>query len=138
MLDALWARFGLTTREAQTKLTALKRAYSTSLMEHSVEVERLVNIAYADLTDRQRQDMALDQFASTLGHVALQRHPLAVQPVDLAPMVRAGNEYLSLQVTQARIGRIQQFKSHEPWSYRHHTRAKPGPPRVQALRSEKV
>jgi hypothetical protein len=100
--DALRARFGLITREARTKLTALKKTYNTSLMEHSVEVERLVNIAYVSLNERQRRDMAMDQFASTLGHVALQRHLLAVQPVDLAAMIRAGNEYLSLQVTQPR------------------------------------
>jgi hypothetical protein len=104
-MEALRLRFGLTAREARAKLTVIRRDYDTALQDHNVEIERLVDIAYADLTPRQRREMALDLFATTLGHLQLQRHLLAVAPVDLSQMVKAGNEYLQLQPSHPKGGR---------------------------------
>ena len=58
----LKARFGMTTKEAQTKLAGLRRTCRTTLQEHAMEVERLTNIAYLDLLDYTRQEMAVDTF----------------------------------------------------------------------------
>ena len=46
---ALRARFGLSPREARSRLGVLRKDSRTSLQEHASEVERLVNIAYGDL-----------------------------------------------------------------------------------------
>ena len=116
VLAALRSRFGLTVREARAKLTIMRRDYNTPLQEHSVEIERLVDIAYSDLNHRQKQEMTLDLFATTLGHVQLQRHLLAVAPADLTQMVKAGNEYLQLQSSHPRGGRqhaVQALESDE-------------------------
>jgi len=102
VLDALRARFGLTTREARAKLASLRKEPNTTLQEHGVEVERLVGIAYADLEIDQREEMTMDLFVTTLGHLSLQRHMLAVRPADLAGMIQAGNEFLQLQTGSAR------------------------------------
>ena len=98
---ALRARFGLTTREARAKIISLKRGHKTSLQEHATEVERLVNIAYADLPDQHRVGMIRDTFQSTVGDAALQRHLLAVGANTLTDAVRAGNEFLQVQSTSA-------------------------------------
>ena len=94
---ALQARFGLSVREARAKLTSLRRDSRTSLQEHAAEVEKLVGIAYADLPERHRVQMALDTFCNTLGHAYLQRHLLAVHADTLEDAVRAGNEYLQIK-----------------------------------------
>jgi hypothetical protein len=99
VLDTLRLRFGVSRREARTKLSSIKKDNTTSLQEHSVELQRLVEIAYPDYTIRQKAEMALDTFTTTLGHVRLQQHMLAVDPVDLATAVKAGNSYLQLQAT---------------------------------------
>ena len=102
VIAALRARFGLTTREARAKLATLRKEHAATLQEHGVEVERLVAIAYADLDYRQREEMTLDLFITTLGHLQLQRHLLAVGAADLTAMIRAGNEFLQLQTGPSR------------------------------------
>ena len=102
ILTTLRARYGMTPREARSRLTTLRKDYKTTLQEHGTEVERLVNTAYPGHSDRQRAEMSLDQFITTLGHMALQGHLLAVAPETIEHGIRAGNAYLQLQKTQAR------------------------------------
>ena len=97
IFTALRARYGLTPREARAKIASLKRESKTTLQEHSVEVERLVEIAYAEVPGAIRTTMAVDTFASTIGNGYLQRHLLAVPTPTLEAAVRAGNEYLQIQ-----------------------------------------
>lgn len=99
VFESLRARFGLTAREARTKLGALKRGYKVTLQEHAAEVDKLVEIAYADLPGH-RAAMTMELFQSTIGNAFLQRHLLAVNPQTLADAVRARNEYLKIQPGQ--------------------------------------
>ena len=99
IIGALRARFGMSVREARTKLAVLKRDYKITLQEHASEVERLVGIAYEDLPPRHREQMALDTFHSSLGNAYLQRHLLAVPTPNLEMAVRAGNDYLQIKPT---------------------------------------
>lgn len=101
---ALRARFGVTEREARSRLANLKRDYHVTLQEHSTNVERLVNLAYPALPADHRATMALDFFCSTLGNGYLQRHLLAVATPTLADAVRAGNEYLQIKTSQEKGG----------------------------------
>ena len=94
---ALRARFGLSPREARTRLSALKKEFRTPLQEHAAEVERLVNIAYADLPQEHRASMRVEIFGNTLGYLPLQRHLLAVHTPTLEDAVRAGNEFLQIR-----------------------------------------
>ena len=94
---ALRARYGLTPREARTRLAALRKEHGTPLQAHATEIGRLMGVAYADLPAPTRTTMALEVFASTLGNAYLQRHLLAVDPVDLDTAVRAGNEFLQVK-----------------------------------------
>ena len=96
---ALRARYGLSPREARARLTHMKKDFKTPLQQHAAEVQRLVDLAYADLPDRHKEDMALEVFANTLGNAYLQRHLLAVDPNDLATAVRTGNEFLQIRST---------------------------------------
>ena len=99
ILAALRARFGITIREAKARLVSLRRDYKTTLQAHAAEVERLVNIAYADLPRQHRERMVMDTFHSTLNHGYLQRHLLAIETPTLEDAVRAGNEYLQIKTT---------------------------------------
>ena len=97
VFSALRARYGLSPREARAKLSALYKDVRGTLQEHASEVERLSQIAYADLPLRQRDELVLEAFCSTLGNLPLQRHLLAVQAQTLEQAVRAGNEYLQIK-----------------------------------------
>ena len=93
----LRARFGLSPREARSRLSVLKKNFRTPLQEHAAEVERLVNIAYADLPQEHRARMRIEIFDNTLGYLPLQRHLLAVHTPTLEDAVRAGNEFLQIR-----------------------------------------
>jgi hypothetical protein len=97
--NALQARFGLSVREARSKLSTLRKETKTTLQEHASEVTRLMNIAYADLPVEHRQRMTLDMFQGTLGNAYLQRHLLAVDAHTLEDTVRAGSEFLQIKPT---------------------------------------
>lgn len=93
----LRARFGITPREARTRVNGLKKDYGVTLHAHAVEVTRLVSIAYRELPEAMRDELALESFCSTLGNVRLQRHLLAVHTPTIADAVRAGNEFLQIR-----------------------------------------
>ena len=97
VFEALRAKYGLTVREARTRLTSLKRDARLSLTDHATEVKRLVEAAYADLPQTHRQEMILDLFCNSLNQAYLQRHLLAIRPQSLAEAVKAGNEYLQIK-----------------------------------------
>ena len=99
IMRALRSRYGMSPREARNKLLSLKKDYKTGLQEHAGDVEGLVELAFADLPDRTRQEMALETFGSTLGNAYLQRHLLAVRPESLEEAVRTGNEFLQIRPT---------------------------------------
>ena len=94
---SLRACFGMTRREARARLAGLKRSSWTTLQAHTTEVERLVQLAYEELPDQHRSDMAIEMFCSSLGHLQLQRHLLAIPLPDLQTAVRAENDYLQIQ-----------------------------------------
>ena len=94
---ALRARFGLTPREARTKLSRLRREYKTTLQEHSSRVASLAQVAYPELDPGTRQEMALEHFVHSLSYVGLQQHLLAVRPDTLEEAVSAGNEYMQVK-----------------------------------------
>lgn len=94
---ALRAKYGLTPREARSRINALKRDTQTTLQEHATEVERLVAVAYADLPQGYQDRMVLDTFCNTIGNSYLQRHFLAVDTETVEDAVRAGNEYLQIR-----------------------------------------
>ena len=102
--NALRSRFGTSVREARTRLNDLKKSYKTSLHEHAVEVEKLVELAYADLPRECKLEMCIDKFTNTLGNAYLQRHLLAIPTPDLESAVRAGNEYLQIKNVQSNPG----------------------------------
>jgi hypothetical protein len=97
IFNALRARYGLSSREARARLSNLKKDSRTSLQEHAVEVERLVSVAYEDLPAVHRAGMVLETFSNTLGNAYLQRHLLAVDPVNVEAAVRAGNDFLQIR-----------------------------------------
>lgn len=96
VFDSLRLRYGLTPREARVKLNTVKKDPKTSLQEHAIQIERLVRAAYGTLPGRDRREMVMDYFCSSLANVGLQRHLLAIELNNLDEAVRAGNEYLQV------------------------------------------
>ena len=94
---ALRSKYGLSRREARTRLAHLKRDTKLSLREHATTVKKLVEAAYGDLPQDHRIEMTLELFCSSLNNAYLQRHLLAIKPQDLDEAVEAGTEYLQIQ-----------------------------------------
>ena len=142
ILTALRARYGMTVKEARAMLTRLRKEPGTALQEHATQVEKLVNLAHGDLPANYREGMLMDQFSSTLGYPALQRHLLAVAPTTIEEAVRAGNEFLQVHLTANRPHRpvVQMVEDEEDDGQDQEqatqpsrtglTRAHPGPVRV--------
>lgn len=98
-------QFGVTGREATTRLTSLRKNSATSLAEHVAEV-KLVNMAYPDVPVVHRRRMGLDRFHITLGSAYFQRHLLAVPPDTVEATVRAGNEFLQVKMNPSTHGQV--------------------------------
>ena len=96
-LAALRSRYGLTTREARSKLSHLKKDAHCTLHEHATQVEKLVRGAFGNLPEETQADMMLETFCSSLGNAALQRHLLAVRPETLTEAIQHGNEFLQVK-----------------------------------------
>jgi len=111
---ALRARYGLSPREARARLNGLRKEARVSLQEHATEVQRLINIAYADLPDHNRETMVIDTFCSTLGNAYLQRHLLAFPIRTLEAAVQAGSEFLQIKNTSSSGGVVRQVEEDEP------------------------
>ena len=110
---SLQARFGISTREAKARLVSLKRDSKTTLQAHAAEVERLVNLAYADLPREPQIRMTMDIFHSSINNGYLQRHLLAVNAATLEEAVRAGNEFLQIKTGTAAGPSIRQVAGEE-------------------------
>jgi hypothetical protein len=132
IFTALRARFGLSPREARSKLNSLRRETSTTLQEHASEVQRLVDVAYADLPQCHKADMIVDTFCSTVGNAYLQRHLLAVPTHTLEDAVRAGNEFLQVKVLPARSN-VRVVEDEEPEKPVHQVSAASTVPAVEEL-----
>ena len=113
---ALRGRYGLTPREARSRLSGLRRDYRTPLHDHAVTVEKLIRKAFHELPEATLVAMMLDSFCSSLGNAALQRHLLAMQPGTLAEAVLCGNEYLEIKSdrTQSDSAKVRVFEDTEP------------------------
>ena len=70
-----------------------------------MEIEKLVRIAYRDLPNCHRNNMAMKTFCSSLRNFALQRHLLAVHTPTRADTVRVGNDYLQIQGSKRKPAR---------------------------------
>ena len=97
VFNTLRARFGMTPKEARSELQGLRKETHTTLFEHAARIERLTSIAFEELSDRMKEEMAVDTFCGSLGNIYLQRHLLAVPTPTLEAAVRAGNEYLQIR-----------------------------------------
>ena len=98
-------KYGLTVREARTRLTSLKRDARLSLTDQATEVKRLVEAAYADLL--------LDLFCNSLNQACLQRHLLAIRPQSLAEAVKVRNKYLQIKPNSSPGVTIRQVEEEE-------------------------
>ena len=98
---ALRARFGLTPREARSRLAGLKKDSRCPIHDHAVEVERLVQIAYAELPEHLRAEMAREAFCGSLGSAPLQQHLLAARPLTMEEAVRYSNEFIQVRGDRA-------------------------------------
>ena len=97
IFTALRGRYGVSVKEARSKLSGLRKEARRSLHDHAVDVEKLVRKAFGDLPPVTQEGMMLDTFCSSLGHAALQRHLLAIRPETIAEAVIHGNEYLQVR-----------------------------------------
>ena len=113
VFKALRSKFGLSVREARTRLTNMKRDTKLSLEDHATEIKKLVGIAYADLPRHHQEEMTLDIFSNSLNHAYLQRHLLAIKPRSLAEAVEAGSEYLQIKPGSAYGANVRQIDEDE-------------------------
>ena len=68
---ALRSKYGISRREARTRLAHLKRDAKLSLREHATTVKKLVEAAYGDLLQDNRIEMTLELFCSSITNAYL-------------------------------------------------------------------
>ena len=67
VFSTLRVRYGMTNKEARTRLASLRRSTYTTLQAYAMEVDPLVQLAYEGLPDAQKLEMAVELFCSTIG-----------------------------------------------------------------------
>jgi len=77
--QALRDRFGLTARDARTKLQNMRRDRRTSLQDHANAIERLALIAFSLTILEEWRELVYEAFFSTVNDSALQKHYLAAK-----------------------------------------------------------
>lgn len=92
----LQARFGLNTRQAHDKLSALQRMPGQSLQALGLEAERLENAAYPDIPADVRTSIAIDTFGRVLDDRHPKKHILLAGAETLAGTVRHAEEFLQV------------------------------------------
>ena len=97
VFTALRSRYGLTPKEARSRLNGLKKEPRQSLHDHAIEIEKLVRKAFGELPEEVQTNMMLDAFCGSLGNATLQRHLLAIRPETLNEAVQHGQEYLQVK-----------------------------------------
>ena len=80
---ALRTKYGLTPREARFKLANIKRDNRVGLAEFAKRIRELIQVAYADLPELTRTEMALDSFCNGVNNTTLQQGYLIPRPTDL-------------------------------------------------------
>lgn len=104
----------MTSKQARDKLSTMKRGAKQSLHELSLEVERLVGIAYPRQNYTFQLETNLDIFSRTLNHRTLQQHLLARPHDTLLEAVEIAEEFLNLEGPRTTITTLQSDPSTSP------------------------
>ena len=102
IVEDLQARYGLTTRMARDRLSAIQLKSGQSVHKQAAEISRLVRIAFPILPERDQQGMALDYFGRAWESKAVQEHLLSVRPATLREAVRATEDFLAVHLAGPR------------------------------------
>lgn len=100
VLAALRLRYGLTAREATSRLEGIHRDTNTLLQDHANKFQKLGAVAHAGQSTEHRTEIIKEKLLSSLGNLGLQRHLLSIATPTIDEVVRAGNAYLQLTGTQ--------------------------------------
>jgi len=74
---SLRARFGISAADARARLQRLRRDPHTPLQEHAATVIKLVQIAYSDLPQANRERYTFDAFVQSVNDLGLHHQFLA-------------------------------------------------------------
>lgn len=102
---ALRARYGTSVRQAKERLLSLKRGSSQPIPDLALEIKGLVGLAHPTMSEREREQMAIDHLIRSLDNKALQRHLLTADTSTLAQAQVAIEEYLSVGGTDRAVVR---------------------------------
>lgn len=83
-MEALYMKFGITPRDAQTLLRQLQDRVSVGLQEHGEEVEQQVRRVFSHLSECHQEEWIVETIIiDTVSHRRLQSHLLASRPSTL-------------------------------------------------------
>ena len=102
-------RYGISKREARTRLAHLKRDTKLSLRDYTTIVRKLVEALFGDLPQDHREEMVLELFCSSINNPYLQRQLLAIKPQNLGEAEETDTEYLQIQPSYNSRTRIRQM-----------------------------
>jgi ElaB/YqjD/DUF883 family membrane-anchored ribosome-binding protein len=114
IISDLRARFGITSKQARSKLGSISRKSKQTFHELGAEVTRLVKIAYPR-QDRQFQlETSLEIFSRALNHRTLQQHLLARPHDTMAEAVQICNEFMQVEGSKPTIANIDAEEGEQP------------------------
>lgn len=96
IIDHLRTRFGLTARQARSKLGSLRLGSKQSLHSLGSEITRLVKIAYSQQDQIFQTEMGLETFSRALTQKSVQQHLLARPPQTMSEAIRTTEEFQRL------------------------------------------
>lgn len=106
--DSLRNRFGISQRQAREGLRNLRKTNKQSVHELSSEIKRLIKLAYPNLDEETKEEMALEAFLQALDNRAIKRHLLATPAFTLNEAVQKADDYLQVgEQIPARVTAVQ-------------------------------
>jgi hypothetical protein len=110
----LRARFGITPKQARSKLGTITRKSKQSFHELGTEVTRLVKIAYPRQNRQFQLETSLETYSKALNHRSLQQHLLARPHDSMAEAVEICNEFMQVEGSRPSIANIDAEEDQQP------------------------
>jgi hypothetical protein len=106
ILHDLRARFGMTSKQARSKLVSITKRAKQTYHELGSEVTKLVRLAYPRQDRAFQTETALELFAKAVNHRGLQHHLLARPHENMSEAVEICNEFAQIESGKTSVAGI--------------------------------
>jgi hypothetical protein len=106
ILHDLRSRFGMTAKQARSKLVSIQKKAKQTYHELGSEITKLVRLAYPQQGRMFQTETALEIFAKAVNHKGLQHHLLARPHESIAQAVEICNEFAQIEAGRTSVSNV--------------------------------